>query len=225
MAPSLTRRLCGPVESFELGRRPTWKCAERVIFVRARLESTYESLQGCCQGTICGGYPCPTKSIPPDHSQQLDDRYDCAGADRHALRHGIALEVIQPSYDQVAQEALAPESKVNSSKPDAVLSCPRLSRPAAEARARRRASRFRCSSGGSSAIFRCCVTASRRTPMRSVSSKPSRPRLSRCSAASIAWFRAHCASCSMRSIANWPQWFAPRVTCSSMSRPWLKPLA
>jgi FkbH-like protein len=38
-----------------------------------------------------------------------------------ALRHGIALEVIQPSYDQVAQEALTPESKVNSSKPDAVL--------------------------------------------------------------------------------------------------------
>ena len=38
-----------------------------------------------------------------------------------AARHGIALEVIQPSYDQVAQEALAPNSKVNSSKPDAVL--------------------------------------------------------------------------------------------------------
>jgi FkbH-like protein len=38
-----------------------------------------------------------------------------------AVRHGIALEVIQSSYDQVAQEALAPDSKVNSSKPDAVL--------------------------------------------------------------------------------------------------------
>ena len=38
-----------------------------------------------------------------------------------ALRHGIALEVIQPSYDQVAQEALTPDSRVNSSKPDAVL--------------------------------------------------------------------------------------------------------
>ncbi|MGD0893186.1 MAG: HAD-IIIC family phosphatase [Terracidiphilus sp.] len=38
-----------------------------------------------------------------------------------AARRGIALEVIQPSYDQVAQEALAPDSKVNSSKPDAVL--------------------------------------------------------------------------------------------------------
>jgi FkbH-like protein len=38
-----------------------------------------------------------------------------------ALRHGIALEVIQPSYDQVAQEALTPDSKVNSAKPDAVL--------------------------------------------------------------------------------------------------------
>lgn len=38
-----------------------------------------------------------------------------------AVRHGIALEVIQPSYDQVAQEALTPDSKVNSSKPDAVL--------------------------------------------------------------------------------------------------------
>jgi FkbH-like protein len=36
-------------------------------------------------------------------------------------RHGIALEVIQPSYDQVAQEALTPDSKVNRSKPDAVL--------------------------------------------------------------------------------------------------------
>ncbi len=38
-----------------------------------------------------------------------------------AARHGIALEVIQPSYDQVAQEALTPDSKVNGSKPDAVL--------------------------------------------------------------------------------------------------------
>src|SRR5271168_1601006 len=38
-----------------------------------------------------------------------------------AARRGIALEVIQPSYDQVAQEALSPESKVNSSKPEAVL--------------------------------------------------------------------------------------------------------
>lgn len=38
-----------------------------------------------------------------------------------ALRRGVALEVIQPSYDQVAQEALAPDSSVNSSTPDAVL--------------------------------------------------------------------------------------------------------
>jgi len=38
-----------------------------------------------------------------------------------AARRGIALELIQPSYDQVAQEALTPDSKVNSSKPDAVL--------------------------------------------------------------------------------------------------------
>lgn len=38
-----------------------------------------------------------------------------------AVRHGIAMEIIQPSYDQVAQEALTPDSKVNSSKPDAVL--------------------------------------------------------------------------------------------------------
>ena len=38
-----------------------------------------------------------------------------------AARRGIALEVIQPSYDQVAQEALTPDSKVNSARPDAVL--------------------------------------------------------------------------------------------------------
>src|SRR5205085_2176122 len=38
-----------------------------------------------------------------------------------AARHGISLEVVQPLYDQVAQEALTPDSKVNSSKPDAVL--------------------------------------------------------------------------------------------------------
>lgn len=38
-----------------------------------------------------------------------------------AARHGIALEVIQSLYDQVAQEALTPDSKANSSKPDAVL--------------------------------------------------------------------------------------------------------
>jgi FkbH-like protein len=38
-----------------------------------------------------------------------------------ALRHGIDLEIIRPSYDQVAQEALNPNSHVNQSKPDAVL--------------------------------------------------------------------------------------------------------
>ncbi len=38
-----------------------------------------------------------------------------------AARRGIALEVIQPSYDQVAQEALTPDSKVNRAQPDAVL--------------------------------------------------------------------------------------------------------
>ena len=38
-----------------------------------------------------------------------------------AARHGVALEVIQPAYDQAAQEALTPDSKMNSSKPDAVL--------------------------------------------------------------------------------------------------------
>jgi FkbH-like protein len=38
-----------------------------------------------------------------------------------AARHGIALEVIQPSYDQVAQEAFTPDSTVNRAKPDAVL--------------------------------------------------------------------------------------------------------
>jgi FkbH-like protein len=38
-----------------------------------------------------------------------------------AARHGIALEIIQPAYDQVAQEALTPNSKVNTSRPDAVL--------------------------------------------------------------------------------------------------------
>jgi predicted enzyme involved in methoxymalonyl-ACP biosynthesis len=38
-----------------------------------------------------------------------------------AARHGIALQVIQPAFDQVAQEALTPNSNVNASKPDAVL--------------------------------------------------------------------------------------------------------
>ena len=38
-----------------------------------------------------------------------------------AARYGVALEVIQPSYDQVAQEALTPDSKVNRANPDAVL--------------------------------------------------------------------------------------------------------
>ena len=38
-----------------------------------------------------------------------------------AARHGVALDVIQPAFDQVAQEALNPESQVNSAKPDAVL--------------------------------------------------------------------------------------------------------
>ncbi|HEY0339912.1 MAG TPA: hypothetical protein VGC34_03825, partial [Steroidobacteraceae bacterium] len=38
-----------------------------------------------------------------------------------AVRHGVCLEIIQPAYDQVAQEALNPDSEVNRSKPDAVL--------------------------------------------------------------------------------------------------------
>jgi FkbH-like protein len=38
-----------------------------------------------------------------------------------AARHGVVLEIIQPLYDQVAQEILTPDSKVNASKPDAFL--------------------------------------------------------------------------------------------------------
>ena len=38
-----------------------------------------------------------------------------------AARHGVVLEIVQPSYDQVAQEVLTPDSRVNLSKPDAVL--------------------------------------------------------------------------------------------------------
>jgi FkbH-like protein len=38
-----------------------------------------------------------------------------------AARHGVALEVYVPPYGQVAQEALIPNSQVNSWKPDAVL--------------------------------------------------------------------------------------------------------
>lgn len=38
-----------------------------------------------------------------------------------AARRGILLDPIQADYDQVAQEALNPGSKINSSKPDAVL--------------------------------------------------------------------------------------------------------
>jgi FkbH-like protein len=38
-----------------------------------------------------------------------------------AARRSIALELIQPSYDQVAQEALVSDSKVNASNSDAVL--------------------------------------------------------------------------------------------------------
>jgi FkbH-like protein len=38
-----------------------------------------------------------------------------------AARHGIALEVIQPAFDQAAQVALAPDSILHRAKPDAVL--------------------------------------------------------------------------------------------------------
>jgi FkbH-like protein len=38
-----------------------------------------------------------------------------------AARHGIALELIVPAYDQVAQEAMNPHSVINAAKPDAVL--------------------------------------------------------------------------------------------------------
>jgi len=36
-------------------------------------------------------------------------------------RHGLDLEVVRGNYDQVAQEALAPDSSVNRAQPDAVL--------------------------------------------------------------------------------------------------------
>jgi FkbH-like protein len=38
-----------------------------------------------------------------------------------SARHGIALEIIQSSYDQVAQEALTPDSAMYRSAPDAIL--------------------------------------------------------------------------------------------------------
>jgi FkbH-like protein len=38
-----------------------------------------------------------------------------------AARHGILLDVVQPAFDQVAQEALTPDSAVNRSNSDAVL--------------------------------------------------------------------------------------------------------
>jgi len=38
-----------------------------------------------------------------------------------ALRHGIALEVIEADFGQVLQEALAPDSTINRAQPDAVL--------------------------------------------------------------------------------------------------------
>jgi FkbH-like protein len=38
-----------------------------------------------------------------------------------AARHGLDLEIVQPPYGQVAQEALNPDSEVNRSKPDGVL--------------------------------------------------------------------------------------------------------
>jgi FkbH-like protein len=38
-----------------------------------------------------------------------------------AARHGIALECVQADYGQTIQEALSPDSRINSAKPDAVL--------------------------------------------------------------------------------------------------------
>jgi FkbH-like protein len=38
-----------------------------------------------------------------------------------AARHGIALECIEADFDQVVQEALSPDSLINSARPDAVL--------------------------------------------------------------------------------------------------------
>jgi hypothetical protein len=38
-----------------------------------------------------------------------------------AARHGIALECVTANYDQVMQDALAPDSSINQAKPDAVL--------------------------------------------------------------------------------------------------------
>ena len=38
-----------------------------------------------------------------------------------ALRHGIYLEIVAAAFDQVIQEAIDPDSKINQSKPDAVL--------------------------------------------------------------------------------------------------------
>jgi FkbH-like protein len=38
-----------------------------------------------------------------------------------AARYGVALECVETEFDQVAQEALSPESSINRAKPDAVL--------------------------------------------------------------------------------------------------------
>jgi len=38
-----------------------------------------------------------------------------------AARHGVALEVVQPPFDQVAQQAMNPDSETHRARPDAVL--------------------------------------------------------------------------------------------------------
>ncbi len=90
-----------------------------------------------------------------------------------AARHGIALEIIQPSYDQVAQEALTPDSQSEQLQagrraPGHRLSVPCPSSfPSATVRRPLRRSR------APSATCRRCATASSRTPMRYASSRPS----------------------------------------------------
>jgi FkbH-like protein len=87
-----------------------------------KLRAASDPFGGTCRAP--SGAPCALAPLTPFRLAVLSNStidFLTPALVATAARHAIALEVIQPSYDQVAQEALTPDSTVNSSKPDAVL--------------------------------------------------------------------------------------------------------
>ena len=63
------------------------------------------------------GRPLTSRAVSPGYPEQFDSDLLVPPLVASAVRHGVALEVVQPCYDQVAQEALSPDSRSIARKP------------------------------------------------------------------------------------------------------------